>query len=112
MPRNIIDLTRGEKNLHCKFIAVEKLDSSPTHDGRQVTLWLVADKTAAIQLCLYDEVGNAVTAGDILRLTGGHCTLHKTSLSLFVGPDGKLEKIGEFTMVFTEKPNLSVRSEK
>lgn len=51
--------------------------------------------------------GEQVRAGDIIRLSGGYCSLFKNSLVLYSGTHGTLERIGHFNMVFSEFPNMS-----
>ncbi|CAI5478743.1 unnamed protein product [Closterium sp. Yama58-4] len=50
---------------------------------------------------------DALQPGDIVRLTSGIFSFHKSNLVLRAGKKGALEKIGEFTMVFVEAPNMS-----
>lgn len=51
---------------------------------------------------------NAFEPGDIVRLTGGIFSYHRSnSLVLRAGRRGRAEKVGEFTMLFVETPNMS-----
>jgi len=67
----------------------------------------VADSTGSVNLSLWDTTADWLQAGDIIRLKGAHCTLFHGSLILYSGRHGSIERIGEFTMVFTEVPNIS-----
>lgn len=40
--------------------------------------------------------GDYIHNGDIIRLTGGYTTLFKSSLVLYAGRQGTLERIGEY----------------
>lgn len=68
---------------------------------------LVADGSASVHLQLLGNECEAFQPGDIVRLTGGLFSFHKSNLVLRTGKKGTLEKIGEFTMVFSETINMS-----
>ncbi len=68
---------------------------------------LVADASASVHLQLLGNECEAFQPGDIVRLTGGLFSFHKLNLVLRTGKKGTLEKIGEFTMVFSETINMS-----
>eukprot|EP00053_Salpingoeca_punica_P019895 m.204240 g.204240 ORF g.204240 m.204240 type:complete len:127 (+) comp17743_c0_seq6:32-412(+) len=104
---NLRQVTAGNKAVNAVFIVLDKLDTTVTKDGHRLTLFLVADKTAAAHLTLFNRIGSAVKPGDILRLVGGYCSLHQHRPTLYVGQRGVIEKIGEFTMHFVETPNIS-----
>jgi hypothetical protein len=76
-------------------------------DGSIVRRCRVADKTGSIYFSLWNEQAEAVESGDILRLVKGYASLWKGTLVLYSGKYGQLEKIGEFTMVFSELPDMS-----
>ena len=47
-------------------------------------------------------------SGDIIRLVGGYSTLYKNSLVLYSGcMHGRIERIGQYRMIFKEHPNMS-----
>lgn len=83
-----------------------------TRDNNVVHQVLVADGTAAITLSLWDELGELVDSGDILRLTNGcaacitgarslmavarrWASLHKGALHLYAGNKGKVKRVGQ-----------------
>ncbi|CAO1941581.1 unnamed protein product [Urochloa humidicola] len=77
--------------------------------GEEVTcLALVADETAAVHFLLWGGECGAFEPGDIVRLTGGIFSYHRgNALVLRAGRRGRAEKVGEFTMLFVETPNMS-----
>ncbi|PUZ72497.1 hypothetical protein GQ55_2G398800 [Panicum hallii var. hallii] len=77
--------------------------------GEEVTcLALVADDTAAAHFLLWGGECGAFEPGDIVRLTGGIFSYHRgNALVLRAGRRGRAEKVGEFTMLFVETPNMS-----
>eukprot|EP00742_Colponemidia_sp_Colp-10_P005156 GILJ01005506.1.p1 GENE.GILJ01005506.1~~GILJ01005506.1.p1 ORF type:complete len:161 (+),score=15.62 GILJ01005506.1:40-522(+) len=103
----IADLRPFGKNCNVVFIVLDKLSVTRTKDDRAVTQVLVADHSGCIYLSLWDQLGDVVQVGDIFRLVGGYCTLFKNQLTLYSGPKGTLERIGEFTMLFNESLNMS-----
>jgi len=56
---------------------------------------------------VWDEVGETLQPGDIIKLVRGYSSLWKGSLTLYTGRVGHLEKVGDFCMVFCELPNMS-----
>eukprot|EP00741_Cyanophora_paradoxa_P025529 tig00000383_g24635.t1 len=98
------------KQVNCVFIVLEKTSVTKTKEQNTITHALVADSTASVSLSLWDQLGEMVQPGDILRLKGGYCTLYKNSLVLSSGKLGTIERIGEFCMLFSETPNMSAFS--
>ncbi|GBG78382.1 hypothetical protein CBR_g26410 [Chara braunii] len=95
-------------NVNTVFIVLEKDDARKVSEGApKLCTALVADSTAAVHLQLWGSEIDAFKPGDIVRLTNGIFSFHKTNLVLRAGKKGHLEKIGEFCMLFTEHPNMS-----
>lgn len=95
-------------NINLTFIVLEKGPLSRIgENGPLVSVALVADATAAVHLQLWGPECDAFQPGDIVRITNGVFSFHKTNLVLRAGKKGQLEKIGEFTMVFSENVNMS-----
>ncbi|XP_022109478.1 SOSS complex subunit B1-like [Acanthaster planci] len=104
---SIKELRPGMKNLNMVFIVLEIGTSSKTKDGHEIRSCKVADKTGCINMSAWDELGRVIQAGDMLKLTKGYASLFRGSLTLYTGIGGKLHKIGDFCMVFSEIPNMS-----
>eukprot|EP00124_Ichthyophonus_hoferi_P005211 Ihof_evm2s701 gene=Ihof_evmTU2s701 len=105
----VVDMRPTMRAINTHILVLEKPKAQQTSMGLVYTL-LVADQTGSIQFTLFNEVGTAVRAGDILELTGGYCNLFKSKiLTLYVGQGdrGSLKKCGEFTMIYREVPNMS-----
>ncbi|XP_047983879.1 SOSS complex subunit B homolog [Salvia hispanica] len=97
----------AENNINAKFIVVEK-GHVAVKNQRKTCLALVADETAAVNFQLWGDECDAVEPGDILLLKNGIFSyLNPKTLLLRAGKRGSVEKVGEFTMRFVEKPNLS-----
>ncbi|KAM9321491.1 SOSS complex subunit B1 [Gastrophryne carolinensis] len=101
------DIKPGLKNLNVIFIVLETGRVTKTKDGHEVRTCKVADKTGSINISVWDDVGNLIQPGDILRLTKGYASVFKGCLTVYTGRGGDLQKIGEFCMVFSEVPNFS-----
>ncbi|KAL6079670.1 SOSS complex subunit B1 [Balamuthia mandrillaris] len=106
----IADLRPYMKSINCLFIVLEKGAVTKTKENHTISDCLVADGSAAIRLSLWDRQGESLQPGDIIKLSGGYCTLFKNSLILYSGRHGHLERVGEFTMLFAEAPNMSMLS--
>ncbi|XP_060620076.2 SOSS complex subunit B1 [Anolis sagrei] len=101
------DIKPGLKNLNLIFIVLETGRVTKTKDGHEVRTCKVADKSGSINISVWDDVGNLIQPGDIIRLTKGYATVFKGCLTLYSGRGGDLQKVGEFCMVYSEVPNFS-----
>ncbi|KAK2102012.1 hypothetical protein P7K49_019679 [Saguinus oedipus] len=82
------DIKPGLKNLNLIFIVLEtgvytgvagSRDGgrvTKTKDGHEVRTCKVADKTGSINISVWDDVGNLIQPGDIIRLTKGFCMVY------------------------------------
>lgn len=95
----------AENNINTQFIVLAKMQAK---EGQSKTcLALVADETAAVHFQFWEDECNAFEVGDIVSLRNGIFSNIKNNMVLRAGKRGKIEKIGEFTMVFVETPNMS-----
>jgi len=60
-------LTRNYVKLHFVFTG----PSQPTKDGNTAHKFKVADRTGSIDLTVWNDIGEAIKCGDIIRLTKG-----------------------------------------
>lgn len=67
----------------------------------------VGDPTACINVSVWDEPGNLLVPGDIVRLTKGYAAIWRQCLTLYSGKNGDILKIGDFCMTFNETLNMS-----
>lgn len=78
-----------------------------TKENRVVRTFKVGDPTACINVSVWDEPGNVLVPGDIVRLTKGYASIWRHCLTLYSGKNGEILKIGEFCMNFNELINMS-----
>lgn len=107
--RALRGLKAGDTNVHAVFILLERR-GTPFRVSKETVIhpWLVADETASMELTLYDALGETFAPGDILQLTNGYCALHKGTMKLYLArTDSQLLRVGEFTMRYSEQPNMS-----
>ncbi|EEB16570.1 conserved hypothetical protein [Pediculus humanus corporis] len=107
MDVQIKDIRPGQKNLNVVFIILEVGHPTITKENREVRSCKVADATACINVSIWDEPGQHLVPGDIVKLTRGYAAVFRDSLTLYTGKTGDLQKIGEFCMVFNEQLNMS-----
>lgn len=96
-------------NVNSRFILLDKGVITTEGGVERTCMALVADETAAVHFQLWGTECDAFAAGDIIRLSDGIFSYHKnkSNLVLRAGKRGKTEKVGEFTMLFVETPNMS-----
>ncbi|XP_072775837.1 SOSS complex subunit B1 isoform X3 [Taeniopygia guttata] len=70
------DVKPGLKNLNLIFIVLETGRVTKTKDGHEVRTCKVADKSGSINISVWDDVGNLIQPGDIIRLTKGFCMVY------------------------------------
>ncbi|XP_018100606.1 SOSS complex subunit B1-A isoform X2 [Xenopus laevis] len=70
------DVKPGLKNLSVLFIVLETGRVTKTKDGHEVRTCKVADKTGSINISVWDELGNFIQPGDIIRLSKGFCMVY------------------------------------
>lgn len=97
----------GLKNINVVFIVLEVGHPTVTKENREVRTFKVADSSACINASVWDEAGQLLIPGDIVRLTKGYVSLWRNCLTLYTAKGGDLQKIGEFCMVFNEQLNMS-----
>ncbi|XP_011877231.1 PREDICTED: SOSS complex subunit B1 isoform X3 [Vollenhovia emeryi] len=60
-----------------------------------------------MNVSIWDEPGQLLMPGDIVRLTKGYASVWRQCLTLYSGKNGDIQKIGEFCMVINEQVNMS-----
>lgn len=105
--QQIKDLRHGAKNLNMTFIVLEVGPPTTTKENREVRSCKVADATGCCNISVWDEPGQYVQPGDIIRLTKGYASMWRTCLTLYCSKIGDIQKIGEYCMSFSEQPNMS-----
>lgn len=89
------------------FIVLEVGPATVTKENRVVRTFKVGDPTACINVSVWDEPGNLLVPGDIVRLTKGYAAIWRQCLTLYSGKNGDILKIGDFCMNFNENLNMS-----
>ncbi|XP_011701682.1 PREDICTED: SOSS complex subunit B homolog [Wasmannia auropunctata] len=103
----IKDIRAGQKNINVVFIVLEVSLPTITKENREVRTFKVADSTACMNVSIWDEPGQLLMPGDIVRLTKGYASVWRQCLTLYSGKNGDIQKIGEFCMVINEQVNMS-----
>ncbi|CAO3622061.1 unnamed protein product [Mucor fragilis] len=102
------DMHPMSRNIDCEVLVLQKDgDTTITRDGDQINRFLVADRTASILLNVWGEAGEYIQGGDILRITGADVRLRKGQLIMGTTKTCKVRRVGQDTMAFVEKPNMS-----
>lgn len=89
------------------LILLESGRPNKTKDGHDVRTCRVADRSGSMNMSIWDEPGEYLQPGDIVRVTKGYTQLWKHCLTLYVGKGGELQRVGDFCMVFSEVPFIS-----
>ena len=107
MDLQIKDLRPGAKNLNMTLIVLEVGPPTTTKENREVRSCKVADPTGCVNISVWDEPGQYVQPGDIIRLTKGYASFWRNCLTLYCSKAGDIQKIGEYCMSFSEQLNMS-----
>ncbi|KAJ8687427.1 hypothetical protein QAD02_023221 [Eretmocerus hayati] len=104
----IKDIRPLQKNINVVFIVLDLVGHPTiTKENREIRTFKVADSTACINISIWDEPGQLIQPGDILRLTKGYASVWRNCLTLYCGKNGDLKRIGDFCMVINEQLNMS-----
>ncbi|CAH0546769.1 unnamed protein product [Brassicogethes aeneus] len=103
----IKDMRPGLKNINVVFIVLEVSHPTLTKENREVRTFKVADSSGSINASVWDEPGQLLIPGDIVKLTKGYVSVWRNCLTLYTSKGGDLQKMGEFCMVFNEQLNMS-----
>lgn len=103
----IKDIRPNLKNINVVFIVLEVGAATVTKENRVVRTFKVGDPTACINVSVWDEPGNLLVPGDIVRLTKGYAAIWRHCLTLYSGKNGDIHKIGDFCLNFNEHLNMS-----
>lgn len=106
----IRDLEPNLKNISLHAIVLDVAKPTQTKDGHEVRTVRIADKTGSINLSVWNDYGAVLREGDIVRLNGCFTHIWKNSLQVKIGNKGQIIKQGDFMMVFSEHPDMSVLS--
>ncbi|KXS09336.1 hypothetical protein M427DRAFT_141054 [Gonapodya prolifera JEL478] len=77
-------------------------------DKSFMTNFWVADETGSVAMSIVGPIGQYISKGDILKLTGALANLHNKHLKLQVRDTTKIERLGSITLAFRTKPNVSL----
>jgi len=103
----IRDLKTGMKqiNLKAKVLEIAKPTFVFTRFGNYASVAnaLIADKTGAIKLCLWNEQINSISEGDIIHIEDARMSTFRGERQLRVGKNGKLSVIENVDFSSLEK---------
>ncbi len=109
--KKIIDINPGDKNIDIKVILIQFISKNRLKNDLQITQYLVADQSGSILCNFFEDVGDVINEGDILFLKTAYATKFKNTLILYTSKPGmgRVFKLGEFFMTFSETPNMSLK---
>ncbi|XP_050429512.1 SOSS complex subunit B homolog [Adelges cooleyi] len=103
----IKDIQNNMNNINVMCIVLEVNAAVPLKDNHEVRTVKVADNSACINFSVWDEPGSYLFPGDIIRVHRAYAIYFRNCLTLYVGKNGEIEKIGDFIMTFNEAVNMS-----
>lgn len=103
----IKDIQNNMNNITVVCIVLEVNTAVSLKDNHEVRMIKVADNSACINFSVWDEPGAFLYPGDILRIHRAYAIYFRNCLTLYVGKNGEIEKIGDFIMTFNESVNMS-----
>ncbi|KAF0698346.1 Aste57867_11024 [Aphanomyces stellatus] len=104
----LVEKSKGDKDKMIVNLQVIVLDMDDLQNSSSsYASVLIADDTAAATLLLKRSLAQCLNCGDILSVENAALIFHNTHLVVSLTPTGRLERVGEFTMVFKENINVS-----
>ncbi|RDD41024.1 SOSS complex subunit B2 [Trichoplax sp. H2] len=104
---SIRDIKHGMKNIVLICIVLDVGKPTKTKEGHEVRTCRVADKSGSINISVWDEWGQLIQGGDIIKICRGYTAYWKGFLTIYTGRGGYIERMGDFCMVYSENPNIS-----
>ncbi|XP_063680323.1 SOSS complex subunit B1-like [Bolinopsis microptera] len=101
------DLCMGMKSVNLRVIVLHVGDPQVVKGGQTVKACKVADQTGSVELSLWSPWCDSIQESDILQLTNCYMGVYSNRLVVYVGRSGSVAKVGEFTMLYAEMPNIS-----
>ncbi|KAL5260422.1 hypothetical protein ACHWQZ_G010522 [Mnemiopsis leidyi] len=106
---SVAELCMGMKRVNLRVIVLHVGDPQTVKGGQTVKACLVADQTGSVELSLWSPWCDSIQESDILQLSNCYMGVFCNSLVVYVGRSGTVAKVGEFTMLYTETPYISVK---
>jgi hypothetical protein len=108
--KKICDIKPYDKNIDIKILVLQLLSRNKSKNDIKITTFLVADYSGSINCNFFEDVGEMINEGDILFLKSAYASIFKNNLILYTSRPGfgQIIKLGEYFMLYTEIPNLSV----
>ncbi|OAJ42356.1 hypothetical protein BDEG_25813 [Batrachochytrium dendrobatidis JEL423] len=92
------------KDITVQCFVIDKADNPIQIRSGELRHCWVADNTASILATTMLPEAKYINEGDVLTLSKCRVSLHQGQVQLFIG---KIVRIGEFSMAFTDRPNMS-----
>ncbi|CAL2038605.1 unnamed protein product [Caenorhabditis brenneri] len=105
-----IPLNQLQPNMNSISVTAIVLDpgvNRRTQSGSIITM-KVADSTGSINASIINPECDTYKPGDILKFRGAYTSIYQGGLTFGVAKNGECKKIGEFVMVFSETPDISL----
>jgi len=103
----IRDLRPSQKDIDIpRFIILQK-EGMKEVKGDTLHTFIVADESGCASMCVWSDYGPHLRPGDICELKRGYTGIWNGCLMLYGGKGAKLIRHGDFTMLFSETPNMS-----
>ncbi|KAG9401830.1 hypothetical protein AC1031_007539 [Aphanomyces cochlioides] len=104
----LVEKSKGDKDKMIVNLQVIVLDMDDLQNSSSsYASVLIADDTAAATLLLKRSLAQYLNCGDIVSIENAALIFHNTHLVVSLSPTGRIERVGEFTMVFKENINVS-----
>jgi ssDNA-binding replication factor A large subunit len=104
----IKDLKPNVKNLNLQVIVLDIQKAIQTKDGHEIRTVRIADRSGSVNISVWNECGALLKEGDILRLNNCFTQIWKNQLQVKVSAKGSIVKCGEFMMIFSEQPDMTI----
>ncbi|OQR87649.1 hypothetical protein ACHHYP_08429 [Achlya hypogyna] len=104
----IVEKAKGDKDkmiVNLQVIVLD-MDDLSVNTAAYASV-LVADETGAASMLVKRSLAQCLNCGDIVALENAQLIFHNTHLVVSLSAAGRIERTGEYTMLFKEAPNVS-----
>ncbi len=104
----LADRAKGDKDKMIANIQVIVLDMDDLNaNTASYASVFIADESGAATMLLKRSLVQCLNCGDIVYVESAALIFHNTHLVVSLSPNGRIERLGEYTMLFKQAPNVS-----
>ncbi|MEN2496917.1 MAG: SOSS complex subunit B1 [Marteilia pararefringens] len=79
-----------------------------TREGFEIRCLRVSDNSGSVNVSVWGKIGLELESGDICEAKNCYCNNWRNQLTLYIGKNGQLLRVGELMFAFQSQPYMSL----